>query len=52
MSDTNKEAISHKGNTLKKYNLSFKKEVFAYAEINGNLSASRRFTVDERRIWE
>ena len=52
MSDTNKEAISHKGNTLKKYNLSFKKEVIAYAEINGNRPASRRFSVDERRIRE
>lgn len=52
MSDTNKEAISHKGKTLKKYNLSFKKEVIAYAEINGNQPASRRFSVDERRIRE
>lgn len=52
MSDTNKEAISHKGKTLKKYNLSFKKEVIAYDEINGNRSASRRFSVDERRIRE
>ena len=51
MSDTNKEVISHKGKTLK-YNLSFKKEVIAYAEINGNPPASRRFSVDERRIRE
>ena len=52
MSDTNTEAISHKGKTLTKYNLSFKKEVIAYAEINGNRPASRRFSVDERRIGE
>ena len=52
MSDTNKEAISHKGKTLKKYNLSFKKEVIAYAEINGNRPASTRLLVDERRIRE
>lgn len=51
-SDTNKEAISHKGKTLKKYNLSFKKEVIAYAEINGNRPASRPFSVDERRMRE
>ena len=51
MSDANTEAISHKGKTLKKCNLSFKKEVIAYAEINGK-PASRQFSVEERRIRE
>ena len=52
MSDTNKKASSHKGKTLKKYNLSFKKEVIAYAEMNGNRPASRRFSVNERSVRE
>lgn len=52
MSDTNKKASSRKGKTLKQYNLSFKKEVIAYAEIYGNRPASRRFSVDERSVRE
>ena len=50
MADLSKDAISHKGKKIKKYSLSFKKEVIAYAEIRGNRPASKQFSVDERRI--
>ena len=52
MADLSKDAISHKGKKIKKYSLSFKKEVITYAEIRGNRPASKQFSVDERRIWE
>ena len=52
MADLSKDAISHKGKKIKKYSLSFKKEVIAYAEIRGNRPASKQFSVDERiREW-
>ena len=52
MADLSKDTISHKGKKIKKYSLSFKKEVIAYAEIRGNRPASKQFSVDERRIRE
>ena len=52
MADLSKDAISHKGKKMKKYSLSFKKEVIAYAEIRGSRPASKQFSVDERRIRE
>ena len=52
MADLSKDAISHKGKKIKKYSLSFKKEVIAYAEIRGNRPTSKQFSVDERRIRE
>lgn len=52
MADPNKDAISHKGKKIQKYSLAFKKEVIAYAELSGNRLASKRFSVDEKRIRE
>ena len=52
MADMNKDAISHKGKKIQKYTLAFKKDVIAYAELNGNRPASRRFSVETKRIRE
>jgi len=52
MADRNKDEISHKGKKIQKYNLAFKKEIVAYAELNGNRPASRRYLVDTKRIRE
>ena len=52
MADVNNDAIFHKGKKIQKYSLAFKKEVIAYAEARGNRPASRRFSIDEKRVRE
>ena len=52
MADAKNDAISHKGKKIQKYSLSFKKEVIAYAEARENRPASKRFSIDEKRVRE
>ncbi|PFX15674.1 Pogo transposable element with KRAB domain [Stylophora pistillata] len=40
------------GKKIQKYSLAFKKEVIAYAEARGNRPASKRFSIDEKRVRE
>ena len=44
------EAKSHKGGKIHSYTLEFKMNAIRYAEINGNASTGRKFSVDRKRI--
>ena len=52
MEEANNGATSHKGKKIQKYSPAFKKEVIAYAEARGNRPASKRFSIDEKRVRE
>lgn len=48
--ETNQDAMSHKGKKISTYSTKFKLEAIAYAENHSNNSASKKFTVDDKRI--
>ena len=52
MEEANNGATSHKGKKIQKYSPAFKKEVIAYAEASGNRPASKRFSIDEKKVRE
>jgi len=52
MADASNDADSHKGKKIQKYSLAFKNEVTGYAKARGNRPASKRFSIDEKRLRE
>ena len=44
--------MSHKGKIILSYSLNYKLKAIAYAEINTNSSARKKFNVDKKRIIE
>lgn len=46
------QAMSHKGEQMRKYSMEFKKSVIKYAKENSYTSAAKKFNIDRKRVRE